>query len=59
MNCPNCEAELVFDEYFDDDSEITDTTIVRMFYYTCPNCNKQYIETVMYAMIKQQIDELD
>jgi len=58
MNCPNCKVEMNIDNYEEDMSIFDDSTISRSWYYTCPTCKKQYIETMYYQMVETTINEI-
>lgn len=58
MRCPNCNSEMTIDNYEEDMSIFDDSTISRSWYYTCPKCKKQYIETMYYQMVETKIDEI-
>lgn len=57
MECPNCNVEMVIDDYEEDVSLLEDN-ISRVWYHVCPKCKKQYIETIYYQMVEKVIEEV-
>lgn len=58
MNCPNCNSEMTIDNYKEYMRVFDDSTISRSWYYICPKCKKQYIETMYYQMVETTINEI-
>ena len=57
MECPNCNVEMVIDDY-EEDVSIWDDFIRKNWYYTCPKCKKKYVETMYYQMVQTMIEEI-
>lgn len=60
MECPNCETEMIVDDYADEFGAFGDTSrCYKSWTYVCPNCNKKYIEIIEYAMIIRTVEEIE
>ena len=55
MNCPNCGAQLIMEEYHTDFYH--EDTIILTEHHWCPECNKRYERIATYEIAKEQMNE--
>ena len=55
--CPNCEAELLVEDYKDEYTYAGNPFAYKTWKYKCPECLKKYSELIMYKMVESLIKE--